>query len=286
MPGTSCASPPTARSWCAGRPELALPRAPGLDAGRLTADGGLLTGDLGERAGRSLRVTGAKGLIALSTGRSRAAADRGRARAGPWIGRRCSTQGRRFVSALISLRPAMLERCATATRRPARTHPPPPDLLLVCRALVRVTRLIRTEQIAASWCSAATDRRRLLLTPRQLPPAAAFSPSSSRQWTPSPYVEGPTTAPRRSLAAPSDRRRYCRPSSPALRPPGPPGLATGRAGDGGPWRSAPPRGAGIGRLKWVSPRLRYPLPGSGGDAAPRERRARRSSRLPLRAADR
>jgi long-chain acyl-CoA synthetase len=77
-------------------------------------DGWLLTGDLGELLeDGSLRVTGRKKeLIALSTGKKVAPLPIEAALAqDPWIGQAMLYgEGRKFVSALISLRPAMLRR--------------------------------------------------------------------------------------------------------------------------------------------------------------------------------
>ena len=120
-----------------------------------TADGWLLTGDLGELLpDGSLRVTGRKKeLIALSTGKKVAPLPIEAALAqDPWIGQAMLYgEGRRFVSALISLRPSMLARW----RNGDADGPAPdgilrhPDLLRVVQTAVdRVNaRLSRTEQI-------------------------------------------------------------------------------------------------------------------------------------------
>ncbi|HEV7588049.1 MAG TPA: AMP-binding protein, partial [Longimicrobium sp.] len=120
-----------------------------------TADGWLLTGDLGELLeDGSLRVTGRKKeLIALSTGKKVAPLPIEAALAqDPWIGQAMLYgEGRKFVSALISLRPAMLRDWRNGG---ADGHAPDgvlrhPDLLnVVQRAVDRVNaRLSRTEQI-------------------------------------------------------------------------------------------------------------------------------------------
>jgi len=120
-----------------------------------TADGWLLTGDLGELLeDGSLRVTGRKKeLIALSTGKKVAPLPIEAALAqDPWIGQAMLYgEGRKFVSALISLRPAMLREWRNGD---ADGHAPDgvlrhPDLLdLVQSAVDRVNaRLSRTEQI-------------------------------------------------------------------------------------------------------------------------------------------
>jgi long-chain acyl-CoA synthetase len=120
-----------------------------------TADGWLLTGDLGELLpDGSLRVTGRKKeLIALSTGKKVAPLPIEAALAqDPWIGQAMLYgEGRRFVSALISLRPSMLKRWRNGDADgPAADgilrHP---DLLRVVQGAVdRVNaRLSRTEQI-------------------------------------------------------------------------------------------------------------------------------------------
>jgi long-chain acyl-CoA synthetase len=124
-------------------------------AAAFTADGWLLTGDLGELlADGSLRVTGRKKeLIALSTGKKVAPLPIEAALAqDPWIGQAMLYgEGRKFVSALISLRPAMLRRW----RNGDADAPAPdgilrhPELLTVVQSAVdRVNaRLSRTEQI-------------------------------------------------------------------------------------------------------------------------------------------
>jgi long-chain acyl-CoA synthetase len=119
-----------------------------------TADGWLLTGDLGERLpDGSLRVTGRKKeLIALSTGKKVAPLPIEAALAqDPWIGQAMLYgEGRRFVSALISLRPSMLRRWSEgAAPVPADGVLRHPDLLNVVQEVVdRVNaRLSRTEQI-------------------------------------------------------------------------------------------------------------------------------------------
>ena len=120
-----------------------------------TADGWLLTGDLGELLpDGSLRVTGRKKeLIALSTGKKVAPLPIEAALAqDPWIGQAMLYgEGRKFVSALISLRPSMLRRW----RNGDAGAPSPdgvlrhPELLTVVQdAVDRVNaRLSRTEQI-------------------------------------------------------------------------------------------------------------------------------------------
>ncbi|MFL5382547.1 MAG: AMP-dependent synthetase/ligase [Longimicrobiaceae bacterium] len=120
-----------------------------------SGDGWLLTGDLGELLDDgSLRVTGRKKeLIALSTGKKVAPLPIEAALAeDPWIGQAMLYgEGRKFVSALISLRPSMLRRWRNGDA-PA----PAPDgilrhpelLTVVQRAVDRVNaRLSRTEQI-------------------------------------------------------------------------------------------------------------------------------------------
>jgi long-chain acyl-CoA synthetase len=120
-----------------------------------TADGGwVTTGDLGTLAeDGQLRVTGRKKeLIALSTGKkvaplpieSRLAED-------PWIGQvMLYGEGQKFISALVSLRPAMVDQWARQ-----RSLPPTVDLVrhpeLTARVQAAVDRvnahLSRTEQI-------------------------------------------------------------------------------------------------------------------------------------------
>ncbi|HVG44455.1 MAG TPA: long-chain fatty acid--CoA ligase, partial [Longimicrobium sp.] len=120
-----------------------------------TVDGWLLTGDLGELLpDGALRVTGRKKeLIALSTGKKVAPLPIEAALAqDPWIGQAMLYgEGRRFVSALISLRPSMRKRWRNGDADgPAADgilrHP---DLLRVVQGAVdRVNaRLSRTEQI-------------------------------------------------------------------------------------------------------------------------------------------
>ncbi|HKP74337.1 MAG TPA: long-chain fatty acid--CoA ligase [Longimicrobiaceae bacterium] len=122
-----------------------------------TQDGWLLTGDLGELLpDGSLRVTGRKKeLIALSTGKKVAPLPIEAALAeDPWIGQAMLYgEGRKFVSALISLRPSMLRRWREEDGNGG-GHAPDgilrhPDLLnLVQQAVDRVNaRLSRTEQI-------------------------------------------------------------------------------------------------------------------------------------------
>jgi long-chain acyl-CoA synthetase len=123
--------------------------------GAFTEDGWLLTGDLGELlADGSLRVTGRKKeLIALSTGKKVAPLPIEAALAqDPWIGQAMLYgEGRKFVSALISLRPSMLRRWRNGD---ADGHAPDPilrhpELLTVVQSAVdRVNAgLSRTEQI-------------------------------------------------------------------------------------------------------------------------------------------
>jgi len=120
-----------------------------------TGDGWLLTGDLGELLpDGSLRVTGRKKeLIALSTGKKVAPLPIEAALAqDPWIGQAMLYgEGRKFVSALISLRPSMLRRW-----RNGDSDAPAPDGILrhpelltaVQSAVDRVNAgLSRTEQI-------------------------------------------------------------------------------------------------------------------------------------------
>lgn len=118
-------------------------------------DGWLLTGDLGELlADGSLRVTGRKKeLIALSTGKKVAPLPiEAELAQDPWIGQAMLYgEGRKFVSALISLRPSMLRRWRNGDADPAHAdgilrHP---ELLTrVQEAVDRVNaRLSRTEQI-------------------------------------------------------------------------------------------------------------------------------------------
>jgi long-chain acyl-CoA synthetase len=129
---------------------------PDETAAVFTADGWLLTGDLGELLdGGHLRVTGRKKeLIALSTGKKVAPLPIEAALAqDPWIGQvMLYGEGQKFVSALISLRPTMLHRWSEAKNGDGALdglvirHP---DLLrLVQDAVDRVnSRLSRTEQI-------------------------------------------------------------------------------------------------------------------------------------------
>jgi long-chain acyl-CoA synthetase len=125
-------------------------------AAAFTPDGWLLTGDLGELLmDGSLRVTGRKKeLIALSTGKKVAPLPIEAALAeDPWIGQAMLYgEGRKFVSALISLRPSMLRRWRNGD---AETAPAAdgilrhPELLTVVQQAVdRVNaRFSRTEQI-------------------------------------------------------------------------------------------------------------------------------------------
>ena len=89
---------------------------PRATADAFTPDGWLLTGDLGALLDDgSLRVTGRKKeLIALSTGKKVAPLPIEAALAqDPWIGQAMLYgEGQKFISALISLRPAMLRRWA------------------------------------------------------------------------------------------------------------------------------------------------------------------------------
>jgi long-chain acyl-CoA synthetase len=89
---------------------------PRTTADAFTPDGWLLTGDLGELLDDgSLRIAGRKKeLIALSTGKKVAPLPIEAALAqDPWIGQAMLYgEGRRFISALISLRPSMLRRWA------------------------------------------------------------------------------------------------------------------------------------------------------------------------------
>jgi long-chain acyl-CoA synthetase len=118
-----------------------------------TADGWLLTGDLGELLeDGSLRVTGRKKeLIALSTGKKVAPLPIEAALAqDPWIGQAMLYgEGRKFVSALISLRPSMLRDWRNGGEAPSGDVLRHPDLLdRVQSAVDRVNaRLSRTEQI-------------------------------------------------------------------------------------------------------------------------------------------
>jgi long-chain acyl-CoA synthetase len=120
-----------------------------------TDDGWLLTGDLGELLeDGSLRVVGRKKeLIALSTGKKVAPLPIEAALAeDPWIGQAMLYgEGRKFVSALISLRPSMLERWRdrSGDGHAADDVLHHPELLTVVqRAVDRVNaRLSRTEQI-------------------------------------------------------------------------------------------------------------------------------------------
>ncbi|MFL5538039.1 MAG: AMP-dependent synthetase/ligase [Longimicrobiaceae bacterium] len=120
-----------------------------------TEDGWLLTGDLGELLeDGSLRVTGRKKeLIALSTGKKVAPLPIEAALAeDPWIGQAMLYgEGRKFVSALISLRPSMLRRWRNGDGNgdaPDGILRHPELLTVVQRAVDRVNaRLSRTEQI-------------------------------------------------------------------------------------------------------------------------------------------
>jgi long-chain acyl-CoA synthetase len=118
-----------------------------------TPDGWLLTGDLGDLLeDGSLRVTGRKkDLIALSTGKKVAPLPIEAALAqDPWIGQAMLYgEGRKFVSALISLRPSMLRDWQNGGEAPSGEVLRHPDLLnLVQSAVDRVNaRLSRTEQI-------------------------------------------------------------------------------------------------------------------------------------------
>jgi long-chain acyl-CoA synthetase len=120
-----------------------------------TEDGWLLTGDLGELLDDgSLRVTGRKKeLIALSTGKKVAPLPIEAALAeDPWIGQAMLYgEGRKFVSALISLRPSMLRRWRNGDGdgdAPDGVLRHPELLTVVQRAVDRVNaRLSRTEQI-------------------------------------------------------------------------------------------------------------------------------------------
>jgi len=130
-----------------GRPEAT--------AAAWTEDGWLLTGDLGELLDDgSLRVTGRKKeLIALSTGKKVAPLPIEAALAeDPWIGQAMLYgEGRKFVSALISLRPSMLRRWRNGDGggdAPDGILRHPELLTVVQRAVDRVNaRLSRTEQI-------------------------------------------------------------------------------------------------------------------------------------------
>jgi long-chain acyl-CoA synthetase len=124
-------------------------------AAAFTPDGWLLTGDLGELLeDGSLRVTGRKKeLIALSTGKKVAPLPIEAALAqDPWIGQvMLYGEGRKFVSALISLRPAMLRRWRNGDGdgdAPDGILRHPELLTVVQSAVDRVNaRLSRTEQI-------------------------------------------------------------------------------------------------------------------------------------------
>ncbi|HEX8243545.1 MAG TPA: AMP-binding protein, partial [Longimicrobium sp.] len=127
---------------------------PRATADAFTPDGWLLTGDLGQLLDDgSLRVTGRKKeLIALSTGKKVAPLPIEAALAqDPWIGQAMLYgEGQKFISALISLRPAMLRRWADgrsdAHGNGVVDHP---ELLTQVQAAVdRVNAgLSRTEQI-------------------------------------------------------------------------------------------------------------------------------------------
>jgi long-chain acyl-CoA synthetase len=128
---------------------------PAESAAAFTPDGWLLTGDLGAlEPDGSLRITGRKKeLIALSTGKKVAPLPIESALAQePWIGQAMLYgEGQKFISALISLRPAMLERWGGGGEHAAQhdgllRHP---ELLTLVQAAVdRVNAgLSRTEQV-------------------------------------------------------------------------------------------------------------------------------------------
>ncbi|HET7233544.1 MAG TPA: AMP-binding protein [Longimicrobium sp.] len=126
---------------------------PGESRAVFTADGWLLTGDLGEQLeDGSLRVTGRKKeLIALSTGKKVAPLPIEAALAqDPYIGQvMLYGEGQKFISALIALRPTMLRQVANAPHLngdPIIRHP---GLITHVQAAVdRVNAgLSRTEQI-------------------------------------------------------------------------------------------------------------------------------------------
>ena len=128
---------------------------PGETEAAFTADGWLRTGDLGSvGADGCLRVTGRKKeLIALSTGKKVAPLPiEARLSEDPWIGQAMLYgEGQKFVSALVALRPAMVERWADERAVPRNDAHRHPEVVSRVRAAVdRVNaHLSRPEQVRA-----------------------------------------------------------------------------------------------------------------------------------------